>query len=169
MAIDKAVENEFGAEFTYHKLREVRIINDDNIGVQLTLTVESWINKEARIAGKQPTVRQCIIQGADFAMTPFYALLKAKFTDFSGGTDDFDNAFKEAEGQKPVPVFTVQTAHGDLIGRWRETAETEPETKAETEPEAQAEIEADSDESEAGANTAEENKEIPDVNNSIIK
>lgn len=159
MAIDKAVENEYGAEFTYHKLREVRIINDDNIGVQLTLTVESWINKEARIAGKQPTVRQCIIQGADFAMTPFYSLLKAKFTDFSGGTDDFDNAFKISEGQKPVPVFTVQTAHGDLIGRWRETAETEPETKAETEPEAQEKTETH----------LEENKETENGDNFIIK
>ena len=94
MAIDKAVENEYGAQFTYHKLREVRIINDDEIGVQLTLTVHSWINKQARIDGKRPTVRQCIIMAADFAMTPFYALLKAKFSEFAQGVDDFDNSFK---------------------------------------------------------------------------
>lgn len=128
MAIDKAVENEFGAEFTYHKLRDVRVVNDDRIGVQLTLTVQSWLNKQARIDGKEPTVRQCIISNADFAMTPFYALLKAKFPDFASGADDYDNKFKEpdntADAKQPAekvqPVFTVQTAQGRLLDRWNE-------------------------------------------------
>ena len=124
MAIDKAVENEFGAEFTYHKLRDVRVVNDDKIGVQVTLTVHSWLNKQARIDGKEPTVRQCIISNADFALTPFYALLKAKFPEFSHGDDDFDNSFKLPEGDGPVadaqPEFTVQTAQGRLIDRWQE-------------------------------------------------
>ena len=126
MAIEKDVENEYGAKFSYHKLRDVRIINDDKIGVQVTLTVMSWLNKQARIDGKEPTVRQCIISNADFAMTPFYKLLKAKFDDFSHGLDDFDNAFKDpdnkdaAENVEPVSEFTVQSANGRLIKRWRE-------------------------------------------------
>lgn len=127
MAIDKQVENEYGAKFTYHKLREVRIINDDNIGVQLTLTVQSWLNKQARIDGKMPTVRQCIISNADFAMTPFYALLKAKFEEFSHGTDDFDNSFKVPEGGTETlsgdVEYTMQTAQGKLLSRRKESAE----------------------------------------------
>lgn len=150
MAIGKAVENEYGAQFNYHKLREIRIINDDNIGVQLTLTVYSWLNKEARIEGKQPTVRQCIISNADFAVDPFYALLKAKFPDFAKGDDDMDNSFKALKVEKgpvknaaKVPVFTMQTAHGDLMKRWKEEPEavvedaevTDVTEKAEEQPE----------------------------------
>lgn len=123
MAIDKPVENEFGAEFTYHKLREVRIINDDKIGIQLVLTVYSWINKEARIAGKSPTVRQCIISNADFAMATFYGLLKAKFPEFSSGADDFDNSFKGPETEAGPVEFISQTAHGKLIERHTEPQE----------------------------------------------
>lgn len=126
MAIDMPVENEYGAQFNYHKLREVRIINSENTGVQLTLTVDSWLDKQARIDGKQPTVRQCVIQGADFAMTPFYALLKAKFTEFSDGTDDFDNSFKAGD-EKPVPEYIEQTMRGQLISRRREAAEDQEE------------------------------------------
>lgn len=134
MAIDKSVENEYGAQFTYHKLREVRVINDDKAGVQVVLTVFSWINKQARIEGKQPTVRQCIISNADFAMTPFYALLKAKFEEFSHGMDDFDNKFKDVivDGKKAAPAaasFTVQTAQGQLMRRWSETPEVVEEKK----------------------------------------
>lgn len=120
MAINKEIENEYGANFRYHKLREVRIINDDKIGVQLTMTVYSWLDKQARIDGKQPTVRQCIIDGADFAMTPFYALLKAKFSNFDDGKDDFDNSFKAVEGGAPLSSFTEQTALGRVINRWQE-------------------------------------------------
>lgn len=128
MAIDMPVENEYGAQFNYHKLREVRIINSEKIGVQLTLTVDSWLDKQARIDGKQPTVRQCVIMGADFAMTPFYALLKAKFEEFTDGIDDFDNSFK-AEAEKPVPEFIEQTMRGQLISRRREA---EPEAQEDT-------------------------------------
>ena len=140
MAIDKSVENEYGAQFKYHKLREVRVINDDNIGVQLTLTVESYLDKQARIEGKQPTVRQCIISNADFAIDPFYALLKAKFPDFEKGSDDMDNSFKVVKTgaeKAPVrsmvrdPVYTVQTAQGRLMQRWKETPEVTEEVKEE--------------------------------------
>ncbi|MBO7735091.1 MAG: hypothetical protein J6S67_21185 [Methanobrevibacter sp.] len=125
MAINKSVENEYGAEFTYHKLREVRIINDDDAGVQLALTVYSWINKDARIAGKAPTVRRCIVNKADFALNPFYALLKAKFSDFAvsgtDGADDFDNSFKLDNGINTASAeYVMQTGNGDLIERWKE-------------------------------------------------
>jgi hypothetical protein len=116
MAIDMPVENEYGAKFDYHKLREVRIINSDKIGVQLTLTVDSWLNRQARIDGKQPTVRQCVIMGADFAMEPFYKLLKAKFSEFSDGADDFDNSFKAVK-QEGGTEYIEQTVHGKVISR----------------------------------------------------
>ena len=121
MAIDADVENEYGAVFKYHKLREVRVINDDNAGVQLTMTVYSWLNKQARIDGKQPTVRQCIIDNADFAMSPFYALLKAKFESFDTGLDDMDNAFKATKEPPARPQFIEQTAQGRLLRRKVET------------------------------------------------
>lgn len=120
MAIDKQVENEYGVKFTYHKLREVRIVNDDNIGVQLVLTVQSWIDKQARIDGKQPTVRQCIIMAADFAMTPFYQLLKAKFPEFEEGADDMDNGFK-GEQPEQKPEFISQSNTGRVFNRFKES------------------------------------------------
>lgn len=120
MAIDKQVENEYGVKFTYHKLREVRIVNDDNIGVQLVLTVQSWIDKQARIDGKQPTVRQCIIMAADFAMTPFYQLLKAKFPEFEAGADDMDNGFKGDQPEQK-PEFISQSNTGRVFNRFKET------------------------------------------------
>lgn len=143
MAIDKSVENEYGADFSYHKLRDVRITNDDKSGIQLTLTVHSWLNKQARIDGKMPTVRQCIIMNADFAMSPFYALLKAKFKDFSGGLDDFDNEFKKAllpdgaENMPAVPEYTVQTSQGQLIKRWSEIPKAQETAQPDTPPESQ--------------------------------
>ena len=122
MAINKGVENEYGAEFTYHKLREVRIINDDKNGTQVVMNVYSWINKQARIDGKQPTVRQCIIDNADFALTPFYALLKAKFNEFEGN-DDFNNDFKGKQGKLPVRLIE-QTINGKLIKKEIENEST---------------------------------------------
>ena len=166
MAIDKLVENEYGVQFTYHKLRDVRVINDDNTGVQLILTVQSWLDKQARIDGKQPTVRQCIISNADFAMTPFYALLKAKFTDFAQGADDMDNSFKAVklnaakdapEEAKKKVIYTVQTAQGALMKRWKEQA-------ADVEA---AEIKEDADKTEIKETKVKESKD--DNNTSTFK
>lgn len=114
MAINKGVENEYGAQFHYHKLRDVRVINDEKGGVQVIMNVYSWIDKQARIDGKQPTVRQCIIDNADFAMTPFYALLKAKFADFSDGADDYNNDFKGDKPTQPMKMIE-QTLNGKLL------------------------------------------------------
>lgn len=121
MAIIKGVENEYGIEFNYHKLREVRLVNDGD-SVQLVLTVYSWIDKQARIDGKQPCMRQCIINGADFALNPFYALLKAKFSEFTSGENDFDDAFK-GERQPVAPEFYDQTMQGQLFKSWKEVPE----------------------------------------------
>jgi hypothetical protein len=115
MAIDKAVENEYGAAFQYHKIREVRIVNDEQAGIQIFMMVFSYLDKQARIDGKQPTIRQCIIDNADFAMTPFYALLKAKFKDFAG-TDDMDNSFKGEKLAGPV-TLVQQTLNGKLLNK----------------------------------------------------
>ena len=116
MAIQKEVENEYGIDFKYHKISKVQIINND-AGVTLRMTVNSYADKQARIDGKQPTTRECIINGADFAMTPFYQLLKAKFPSFQDGNDDFEDDFK-------VKVYTEKTLteqndHG-AIAQWRE-------------------------------------------------
>ena len=63
-------------------------------------------------------------------MTPFYALLKAKFIEFAAGTDDFDNSFKEVPGEEKVkPEFFEQTGQGKLIKRWREVTDEEIETQ----------------------------------------
>lgn len=118
MAIAKGVENEFGAKFGYHKLREVRVINSDN-GVQLALTVYSWLDKQARIDGKKASVRKCIINNADFALTSFYALLKAKFPEFNDGENDFDNGFKGDVKAGKVEFFE-QSADGKLFNSWKE-------------------------------------------------
>ena len=125
MAIDKKVENEYGAEFVYHKLRDIRIVNDDKIGIQMTLTVQSWLNKQARIEGKQPTVRQCVIMNADFAMQPFYALLKAKFPEFAGGLDDMNNDFKKDRAASGDVEYIQQTAQGALIERHKDIGSQE--------------------------------------------
>ena len=121
MAIAGKVENEYGAEFTYHKIKDVRINSDDKSGITLKITVYSWLNKEARISGKKPSMRDCFILNADFAMTPFYKLLKAKFKDFNI-EDDFDNSFKDVipDENKPLPVFVEQTAQGEPIKSWTE-------------------------------------------------
>lgn len=115
MAIDKAVKNEYGAAFKYHKIHDVRIVNDAGKGIQIFMTVYSYLDKQARIDGKQPTIRQCIIDNADFAMTPFYALLKAKFADFAG-EDDMDNSFKEQREAGPVKLIE-QTLNGKLLNK----------------------------------------------------
>ena len=151
MAIEKDIENEYGAQFNYHKLREVRVINSDDTGVQLTLTVQSWIDKQARIDGKQPTTRQCIIMAADFAMTPFYALLKAKFDEFTAGEDDFDNSFKEQpEEESKTPEFFEQTGQGQLLRKWKEVdPEVTEEAAEEQQPEVQTE-DKEADDAEMG-------------------
>lgn len=114
MAIQKGIENEYGAKFNYHKLRDVRVVNDEKSGIRVIMNVYSWIDKEARTSGKKPTVRQCIIDNADFALTPFYALLKAKFEDFADGADDFNNDFKGDAAALPVKMIE-QTMNGKLI------------------------------------------------------
>ena len=137
MAIENAVENEYGVDFMYHKIREVRVINDDQIGVQLTMTVYSWRDKAARIEGKQPTVRQCIISGENFALSPFYILLKSKFPEFTEGSDDFDNSFKAlAESE---PQFFETSGNGKLINKWVEKSASEAADEIATETKEDAE------------------------------
>lgn len=127
MAIQESIENEYGVMFNYHKIREARVINDDKAGVQLVIDVYSWVDKDARINGKEPVIRRCIIHEADFALTPFYKLLKAKFPDYSAGLDDFDNSFKATMKEKRVPQFVEQTITGNLIKRWKENEEEKSE------------------------------------------
>ena len=119
MAIQEQVENEYGATFNYHKIKSVRIDADDNSGVGLSIIVYSWLNKQCRIEGKKPSIRKCSILQADFALTPFYELLKAKFPEFAGGDDDFDNSFKSEE-KTGGAMFVESTGAGELIKKWNE-------------------------------------------------
>lgn len=122
MAIVKDVETEFGNTFKYHKIRDVRIINSDKVGVQIGITVESYATKEARIAGKSPVKTENIITGADFALEPFYKLLTAKFDQYADADDDFDNSFKvtlaDTKGRKVR--YSQQTVHGQKISEREE-------------------------------------------------
>lgn len=121
MAIVKDVETEFGNTFKYHKIRDVRIINSDKVGVQIGITVESYVTKEARIAGKSPVKTENIITGANFALEPFYKLLTAKFAQYADADDDFDNSFKAVvENGKRKVRYSQQTVQGQKISEREE-------------------------------------------------
>ncbi|MCQ2242086.1 hypothetical protein [Treponema sp.] len=145
MAISKDIENEYRATFKYHKIREVKIWNTED-GPAIRIVTESYIDKEARKTGAKAVLTENIIQNADFALTPFYALLLSKFPMFAGGTDDFDDEWKE--GVKPEPLFTQQTASGQMLAQWKEAKPEEPEAKPEEPEEAPEEKESEDTESE---------------------
>lgn len=121
MAIVKGIENIYGAKFSYHKLSDVRIAVTAN-GIQLRMIVESYMDKDARKTGKQPVRTENIIENADFALTPFYKLLKAKFADYAGSEDDFEDSWKtnELEETKKKITYTQQTVQGKLISKYEE-------------------------------------------------
>lgn len=123
MALVKGIETQYGSAFNYHKISDVRIITDDK-GVSLRITVDSYLNKEARQSGKKPVKTVNIISNADFALTAFYALLKAKFADFADSTDDFEVL---SERVSDVVTLTQQTPQGELISQTRENLEDENE------------------------------------------
>lgn len=116
MAISKEIENEYGVKFNYHKIADVRLlITEDNI--QLKMKVDSYANKQARIDGKHPISQIYVIDNVDFALQPFYMLLKNKFNVINGD-DDFDNSFKE---HKVHPrTFSRQSLMSGLLERWQE-------------------------------------------------
>lgn len=123
MAIQKDVLTEFNTTFRYHKIVEVNILTTD-AGIQLRIVTDSYLDKESRQKGARAIRMENIISGADFALSPFYGLLKAKFPMFAEGDDDFEDSWKKPE--YPVePVFTQQTPRGDLIAQWKETDKEE--------------------------------------------
>ncbi|MCF0124833.1 MAG: hypothetical protein HUJ68_03605 [Clostridia bacterium] len=117
MAIFKEIENEFKAKFNYHKIKEVRIIQTEE-GTQLRILTESYVNKDARIEGAKAILIENIIEKADFAVKPFYEILKAKFEMFKDGEDDFEDNWKQKNVQKSV--FSIQNQNGELIKQWSE-------------------------------------------------
>lgn len=119
MAIIKSIENQYGADFNYHKLREVKIRVDENKGVILIMKVESYLDKDARQQGKTPVVTLNTIVGADFALTPFYKILERKFPQFKDCSDDFDNSHKP-ELIKKSPVFGIESQDQTVNEQWRE-------------------------------------------------
>lgn len=162
MALTKGIENIYGASFNYHKISDVKIVVSDN-GIQLRIIVDSFVDKDARKAGKKPVRTENIIEGADFALTPFYMLLKAKFGDFADATDDFDDAWKNKV--TPQVIYTQQTPQGELLSKYREsiaqsdTSTTQEEQSEQTAPEESATTEATSN----SANTATETDTADDI------
>lgn len=119
MAINKEIETEYGVRFKYHKIDDVRIVTRDN-ETTLVIRVASYLNKSARIADKEAVYHECCINNADFALTPFYALLKAKFPDYANGKDDFDNSFKETEDVNTEVLYLQQDVKGKNVKKWTE-------------------------------------------------
>lgn len=121
MALVKGIENIYGAKFSYHKLSDVRIAVTEN-GIQVRMIVDSYIDKQARVDGKQAVRTENIIENADFALTPFYMLLKAKFADYAEAEDDFSTDWKtngQEETKKKI-TYTQQTVQGKLLSKREE-------------------------------------------------
>lgn len=125
MAIQKNIQTEYGIDFRYHKIVDVRITTR-NEATQLIITVASYLSKEARIQNKDAVYHECCILGADFALSPFYALLKAKFEDFAEGFDDMDNSFKQT-GPASEIVYVQQTPTGSNAKKRIEKTEEQQE------------------------------------------
>ena len=119
MGIKKDIENEYRVNFNYHRIAEVAIFKNDR-DIQLSIITESYVDKEARLTGAKAVRVENIIQHADFALAPFYALLKAKFPMFQNGLDDFDDDIGEKTETKPDVCYTQQTTQGNLIANWTE-------------------------------------------------
>ena len=115
MAVVKGIETLYGVSFSYHKISDVHIIIKDG-DTQLRITVDSYLNKEARDAGKQPVKTENIISHADFALSAFYALLKGKFADYA----DSEDVFEEDTKTKLPSILTQQTPQGKLISQVKE-------------------------------------------------
>ena len=128
MAISKDIQTEYQTIFKYHRISDVNIFTVDN-DIQIRIVTESYASKEARMNGARAVYTENIIEHADFAMAPFYALLKAKFPMFADGEDDFDDAWKEKIQQ--AAKFTQQTPQGDLLAQWEESELIEEETPEE--------------------------------------
>ncbi len=162
MALTKGIENIYGASFNYHKISDVKIVVSDN-GIQLRIIVDSFVDKDARKAGKKPVRTENIIEGADFALTPFYMLLKAKFGDFADATDDFDDAWKNK--LTPQVIYTQQTPQGELLSKYRESiAQTESTTAQEEQtPAESAETTASQEEATNDATTEDDNRDESDT------
>ena len=132
MGLNKGIENQYGINFDYHRINDVHIIVTES-GIQVRMTVSSYVNEHARRNGKAAYKTVNIIDGADFALTPFYLLLKAKFADFADAADVFEEVQQE---ERRRMVYTTQTLQGRLISQ---TAEPDPQQEttqpAEIEPE----------------------------------
>ena len=153
MALTKGIENIYGASFNYHKISDVKIVVSDN-GIQLRIIVDSFVDKDARKAGKKPVRTENIIEGADFALTPFYMLLKAKFGDFADATDDFDDAWKNKV--TPQVIYTQQTPQGELLSKYREPVAQTESTTTQEEQDTQQDTAATSEEEQSEQTAPEE-------------
>lgn len=132
MAIIKEIESDFGVPFVYHKIKSVRIENDPKTDeIILIMTVASYATKQARAENKNAVFTQCSISNADFALTPFYRLLKAKFPEYAG-EDDFDNGFKG--GERINPYVTYAQNSGGTFNKWTEGPDEEPEEAVQNDP-----------------------------------
>lgn len=119
MALIKGIENVYGATFNYHKISDVRITNR-NGDIQLCIVVDSYIDKKARDEGKRPVQTENVILHADFALAPFYQLLRAKFGDYSDSEDVFE---EDKIKSKRAAVMIQQTTDGRTISKYEEKSD----------------------------------------------
>lgn len=140
MGLNKGIENQYGINFDYHRINDVHIIVTES-GIQVRMTVSSYVNEHARRNGKAAYKTVNIIDGADFALTPFYLLLKAKFADFADAADVFEEVQQE---ERRRMVYTTQTLQGRLISQTEEPESQQETTQlAEIEPEETLEAQAE--------------------------
>lgn len=140
MGLNKGIENQYGINFDYHRINDVHIIVTES-GIQVRMTVSSYVNEHARRNGKAAYKTVNIIDGADFALTPFYLLLKAKFADFADAADVFEEVQQE---ERRRMVYTTQTLQGRLISQTEEPDPQQETTQpAEIEPEETQEAQAE--------------------------
>ena len=67
MALKKTIPNQFGSNTTYWKIVDV---NTNNLVNSAHVTLCGWVNKQARVDGKQPTDQRSYDWGnADFPFT----------------------------------------------------------------------------------------------------
>ena len=140
MGLNKGIENQYGINFDYHRINDVHIIVTES-GIQVRMTVSSYVNEHARRNGKAAYKTVNIIDGADFALTPFYLLLKAKFADFADAADVFEEVQQE---ERRRMVYTTQTLQGRLISQTEEPDPQQETTQpAGIEPEETQEAQAE--------------------------
>jgi len=126
MAIIKEIPTEYGVNFNYHKISEVKIINTDN-DTQVRIIVSSYADEEARKQNKTPVKKECIIQNGEFALQAFYSLLKTYFPDYKDGEDELTKKEETAYALRVVEQSFTSNNYKVIEQEAEPTTEAKPE------------------------------------------